>query len=250
MFGGIFLKISTVNGRTVLFDEQAILMGEHKTKLGSGDWQVLDLLLKKHGEVISREELISHAWKGRVVTEASLTQSIFNIRLALGDDGKKQTVLKTIAKIGYIIPAEVILYSESKLTSHSRQWKNPIAVVILIACFFFGIALERPVFESEYFLNNLKKTRVQNTLTVTSKTGNININFLNGFSSEQLEIPKNLELIAGSTPDVYISAGKTYYTFIFDDIEKAPISIGINRTIGLTHAFTQAINLYIEELNS
>jgi serine/threonine protein kinase len=63
------------------------------------------LLLRRPGEVITKEELFDALWAGRVVTESVLTKCVAKLRKAIGDDD--QTVLKTVHGFGYRLVAVV-----------------------------------------------------------------------------------------------------------------------------------------------
>ncbi|MGF1787353.1 winged helix-turn-helix domain-containing protein [Photobacterium swingsii] len=76
--------------------------GIHK-KLKSTDCQILELLIKNEGQAVSKEDIMSSVWEGRIVSESSLTQSIAQLRLMLGDSGKEQRVIKTLPRKGYMI---------------------------------------------------------------------------------------------------------------------------------------------------
>ncbi|MEZ8092654.1 transcriptional regulator [Photobacterium swingsii] len=76
--------------------------GIHK-KLKSTDCQILELLIKNEGKAVSKEDIMSSVWEGRIVSESSLTQSIAQLRLMLGDSGKEQRVIKTLPRKGYMI---------------------------------------------------------------------------------------------------------------------------------------------------
>lgn len=61
--------------------------------------QVLDLLiylLEQRHRVVSRDELFEYVWKGRFVSEATVSSRIKAARQLLGDDGAKQRFLRTI----------------------------------------------------------------------------------------------------------------------------------------------------------
>ena len=62
---------------------------------------VLLYLVERHGQVISREELLDAVWPGIHVGDDSLTAAIIKIRRALGDDARKPTHIETIPKRGY-----------------------------------------------------------------------------------------------------------------------------------------------------
>src|SRR5690606_22878598 len=65
----------------VISDEQEKILD-----LGFSGSRVLEKLLQAPGEVVSREELMSYAWEGRVVGQGSLNQQIYTLRQALFDD--------------------------------------------------------------------------------------------------------------------------------------------------------------------
>jgi TolB-like protein/cytochrome c-type biogenesis protein CcmH/NrfG len=65
--------------------------------------QVLDLLIclvKNRDRVVTKDDLISSVWGGRIVSEATLTSRIYAARKALGDSGHGQHLIRTIARRG------------------------------------------------------------------------------------------------------------------------------------------------------
>ncbi|MES2683259.1 MAG: tetratricopeptide repeat protein [Pseudomonadota bacterium] len=60
---------------------------------------LLLLLLRAPGELVTKEELIEALWDGRVVTDGVITNCINKLRLALGDEGA--TLVKTVHGYGY-----------------------------------------------------------------------------------------------------------------------------------------------------
>jgi DNA-binding winged helix-turn-helix (wHTH) protein len=72
--------------------------------------KVLDLLLFliRHRErVVPKEVLFRELWPDVVVTEASLTRLVKEARRAVGDDGRRQRVLRTSHGRGYRFAAAV-----------------------------------------------------------------------------------------------------------------------------------------------
>lgn len=57
--------------------------------------------------VISREDLIASVWKGRIVSDATISTCVKNARKALGDTGASQNYLQTVRGRGYRFVAEV-----------------------------------------------------------------------------------------------------------------------------------------------
>ena len=71
--------------------------------------RVFQLLIERHGEIVSREELRHHVWNGSTFVEfdQGLNYCIRQIRRALGDDASKPTYIETLPKQGYRCIADV-----------------------------------------------------------------------------------------------------------------------------------------------
>jgi DNA-binding winged helix-turn-helix (wHTH) protein/tetratricopeptide (TPR) repeat protein len=65
--------------------------------------QVLVVLAKASGQIVSREELIDRCWGGRIVSESALNRVISRIRKLSNLDSEASFRLETIAKVGYRI---------------------------------------------------------------------------------------------------------------------------------------------------
>lgn len=76
--------------------------------LGFSEALLLECLIKNPGVVLSRQELIDHAWKDRVVTQGSLNQAISNLRLLLSDDQRREIIV-TIPRRGYQFNADFLM---------------------------------------------------------------------------------------------------------------------------------------------
>jgi TolB-like protein/Flp pilus assembly protein TadD len=66
--------------------------------------QVLDLLiylLQNRERVVSKDDLISSVWRGRIVSESTLASRINAVRAAIGDTGADQHYLKTLPRKGF-----------------------------------------------------------------------------------------------------------------------------------------------------
>ena len=89
------------------FDEYALDVDRRELRRGSDlvalEPQVFDLLVylvQNRDRVVSKDDLIATIWRGRVVSESTLTSRINAVRRAVGDSGERQTVIRTIARKG------------------------------------------------------------------------------------------------------------------------------------------------------
>jgi TolB-like protein len=72
--------------------------------------QVFDLLLylvQNRERVVSKDDLLDAVWRGRIVSESTLTSHINAVRRAIGDTGEDQRLLRTVARKGFRFVAEV-----------------------------------------------------------------------------------------------------------------------------------------------
>ena len=68
---------------------------------------VLELLLRRAGDVVSRQELIDTVWKDAFVTDTSLAEAVSVLRQSLGDDSQAPTYIQTLHRRGYRFVAPV-----------------------------------------------------------------------------------------------------------------------------------------------
>ena len=90
-----------------LFDDYALDTDRRELRCGdemqSVEPKVFDLLVCLIGgreRVLSKEDLIAGVWMGRVVSDSALTSCINAARLAIGDNGAKQRLIKTLPRKG------------------------------------------------------------------------------------------------------------------------------------------------------
>ena len=76
-------------------------------KLGSRALDILWLLVSRAGDVVSKNELLAHAWPGLVVEEINLRVHIAEVRKALGDGKEGARYITNIPSRGYCFVAPV-----------------------------------------------------------------------------------------------------------------------------------------------
>jgi predicted ATPase/DNA-binding winged helix-turn-helix (wHTH) protein len=70
-------------------------------------FELLRFLIERRGAVVRKEELLDEVWGDRFVSESALTTRIKSARRAVGDDGVRQGVIRTVHGKGYEFVAEV-----------------------------------------------------------------------------------------------------------------------------------------------
>jgi DNA-binding winged helix-turn-helix (wHTH) protein len=68
---------------------------------------VLGLLAERAGEIVSVENILDEVWHDRVVGRDSVSTAIYQLRQLLGDQSQRSTYIKTEARRGYRLVAEV-----------------------------------------------------------------------------------------------------------------------------------------------
>ncbi|MGF1754555.1 winged helix-turn-helix domain-containing protein, partial [Vibrio makurazakiensis] len=211
-----------INGRQLVPSTQSLLDQDICYKLGAADYKILEILLENVDQPVSRDTLFEQAWEGKIVSEARLTQSIFNIRFALGDDGRAQKILKTIAKKGYLISSQHIAYQqcmevneseqEASLKRHSKN-HYLLYLIVIIVVFIVGFMFGSENKPGKKYLDSIYKTSFSQ---FPSGSGNIAIH-----------LEKNIEPISligikssfyhfnpGYFLDIYILKNNKRFTYV------------------------------------
>lgn len=108
--------------------------------------QVFDLLhylVRNPKQVISKQQLLDEVWDNQFLTDTAITQAVKKARQAVGDDGQRQAVIKTVHGKGISLIAQVELieldkhgesHKEGRNQSfHAFLWLIPMLLVVLLA---------------------------------------------------------------------------------------------------------------------
>lgn len=80
--------------------------------LGFSGSRVLERLLQTPGDVVARDELLTHAWSDRVVGQGSLNQQIYTLRQVLADEKQRQ-IIQTLPRRGYMFNPQFLAHMPS-----------------------------------------------------------------------------------------------------------------------------------------
>jgi predicted ATPase/DNA-binding winged helix-turn-helix (wHTH) protein len=70
-------------------------------------FDVLQCLVERRGRLVTKDELFDTVWGSRFVSETALTSRVKSARRAVGDDGTRQAIIRTVHGKGYRFIAEV-----------------------------------------------------------------------------------------------------------------------------------------------
>lgn len=77
--------------------------------IGARTLTLLHLLASHHDRLVSKDEIVETVWDGRAVSDSALSTAIKEARKAVGDDGTRQAVIRTVHGRGFRCVAEVRL---------------------------------------------------------------------------------------------------------------------------------------------
>jgi DNA-binding winged helix-turn-helix (wHTH) protein len=80
-------------------------------------FDLLDYLVRNRERVVSKDDLISAVWNGRIVSDAALTTRLNAARNAIGDSGEKQRLIKTLPRKGFRFVGPVLEVREPGYTA-------------------------------------------------------------------------------------------------------------------------------------
>ena len=127
-----------------LFDvaERRLLRGAEEIDLPPKAFDALALLVARAGQLVAKDEFAAALWPRSVVSDASLSKIMWQVRRALDDDGERY--IQTVPKQGYRFVAAVESRGiaaaagranapASATTARPPRWRNASALVALLA---------------------------------------------------------------------------------------------------------------------
>jgi TolB-like protein/DNA-binding winged helix-turn-helix (wHTH) protein/thioredoxin-like negative regulator of GroEL len=84
----------------------ALFRAGMEVKLRPKSFEVLRVLVERHGQLVSKEDLLAGIWGRAIVTDGAVTQCLIDVRRALGDES--QQIVRTVPRRGYVFDAPVV----------------------------------------------------------------------------------------------------------------------------------------------
>jgi DNA-binding winged helix-turn-helix (wHTH) protein len=93
----------------LLYRFENFVLDANRRELRQGDglvavepqvFDLLEYLIRARNRVVSRDDLLSVVWQGRIVSEATLSSRVNSARAAIGDNGAEQRLIRTLPRKG------------------------------------------------------------------------------------------------------------------------------------------------------
>ena len=82
-------------------DLRELRVGDKLVAIEPQVFDLLTFLIRNSGRVVSKDDLISGVWNGRIVSDSTLNSSINAVRQAVGDSGNAQRLIRTVPRKGF-----------------------------------------------------------------------------------------------------------------------------------------------------
>jgi predicted ATPase/DNA-binding winged helix-turn-helix (wHTH) protein len=105
----------------LLTARRELLAHDVPVTLGQRAFDVLLALVRRHGELVTKDELMAEVWPGVVVADDNLQVHVSTLRKVLGAAGDDQTYLVTVAGQGYRFVAPVACESNIRVATRSAS---------------------------------------------------------------------------------------------------------------------------------
>src|SRR5215213_641048 len=92
--------------------------------------EILVMLVVRAGQLVEKDEMLKEIWPDTFVEEANLSQNIFYLRKALGDDRAGPRYIETVTRRGYRFIATVRVVEENHLANGVHVNNRPVVAVL------------------------------------------------------------------------------------------------------------------------
>ncbi len=80
--------------------------GIHKSRLGKKERDLLLFLIEHKGSIITKNKILEHVWRDRVVCENTASVTLSNIRKIFRKADEDCACLRTVSGVGYVFSPE------------------------------------------------------------------------------------------------------------------------------------------------
>ena len=95
------MGIHTFDGYVLDEDRRELRRGVDAVSVEPQVFDVLLHLVRNRHRVVSNDDLLASVWRGRIVSQSTLSSRIAAVRRAVGDSGEHQRLIRTVQRNGY-----------------------------------------------------------------------------------------------------------------------------------------------------
>lgn len=210
--------------------QQQLLENGKPVALTPKAFDTLLVLVRNHGRLVTKDELLETVWSDSFVEESTVAQNIFRLRKALRDDGPETVFIETVPKRGYRFVGEVRFEEPVEVQQRGRQSSEPrsqpspeprprkgaIWIVVGIAVLVVGVGGAFWLARSRAPRSAAAPSRIMlAVLPVENLTGDPNREYLSDGLTEEIIAqlgslsPQRLGVIARTSSMTYKGTSKT-----------------------------------------
>ena len=98
---------------------------------------LLRFLIENRERMVTKDEIVTAVWNGRIVSDSAITSRIKTARQVVGDNGRAQSIIRTVHGLGFAFVAEVttratlsVAKSEEGVTREQHAQSRPSIAVL------------------------------------------------------------------------------------------------------------------------
>lgn len=99
--------------------------GEQPVRLEPQVLSLLIYLVRNRDRMVSKDEIVAAVWQGQAVSDASISSRIRSVRQAVGDNGERQAMVRTIHGRGFRFVGDVVALSPHLPSSEGVIHQTP-----------------------------------------------------------------------------------------------------------------------------
>ena len=116
-------------GLTLDPDRRLLFRDHRRVPLSPKTFDLLHVLVRHQGKLLSRDDLIGLVWQDSVIEEGNLSVGICHLRKILGEKRGKSRCIQTVSKFGYRFVAPVAISESTDSTGFTQMKEESTAPV-------------------------------------------------------------------------------------------------------------------------
>lgn len=128
-----------IGGAFVDLERREVRIEGRSRRLDPKSVEVLSALAAQRGKPMSRDALLACCWGDDAGSDEALTQTISQLRAALGDSSRTQSSIRTLPRLGYLLveeddgPARMLAVQETLVASTPAVAGRQLSVLPILA---------------------------------------------------------------------------------------------------------------------